>query len=97
MVLLDFSMFPVDKGESLSEEVAEIMKPRKRKKGRLLSPAERDRLIKAGEKYRFRTGLESPKTALESPPTAQAIDNTLPALKTAQKSNEPRRPDAGGC
>ena len=26
MVLLDFSMFPVDKGESLSEEVAEIIR-----------------------------------------------------------------------
>ena len=55
------------------DELAAVMKPRRRRQGRRLSDEERQRLVEAGAKYRFRTGRKTPDSAPESQVRAQAV------------------------
>jgi len=55
------------------EAVAEVMKPRKRRHGRTLSPEERQRLIEMGKNYRFSPGLQCSRDGLECVPMPQAV------------------------
>ena len=44
------------------EVVAEVMRPRRRRRGRKMTPEETTKLVEAGREYRFQTGRHREKT-----------------------------------
>ena len=48
------------------EAIAEIMRPRRRHRGRRLNSEEKAKLVEAGRKYRFHTGRHGPHSTRQS-------------------------------